>query len=605
MARRIGAGVSVLIATLFSYVALHSQSTPPASQNPPSQQKPGPALETATVLKTVTRMVVIDVVATDHKNKPVTDLKAGDFTVLENGKEQQIKVFSFQHPTPGDPTMTVRAETDAPPNLFTNVPRYSVNTALNVILLDGLNTTMPNQSYVRQQMLKYLEKLPEGQPVSVYTLSTHLRLLQDFTTDPEVLKEAVKKLKGTASPLLDNPAGGPDESLQPNGSFDGGSLAPSLSDSLSRFESERTSFQTDLRVKYTLAALSSLAHSLAGYPGRKNLIWISESFPINIDPDFTLGGDAFSSSRNYSEEIASTADSLIDSQVAVYPIDARGLAAYSYFSAANSGISNRGGNGRAGNMARNGPNMAAALSRESANLQAVHGTMQDLAYKTGGKAFYNRNDIDGAIRNSIDDGSTYYTLAYYPDNKDWNGKFRKIQVKVNRDGVALRHRDGYYAVNPVVLAARVQKEKHDDSAFGRALSLDYPVATALLFRAGVLSPSEQTQNKVMVNFAIDPHAISFDSQNDGLQHAEVECVVQVFSQKGKPVKSEGAKVTASLKPETFNKLMKDNVFPCQKSFDLPAGSYLLRLGVRDDRSGLVGSTNANVTVAAAAGSGDK
>jgi len=216
-----------------------------------------------------------------------------------------------------------------------------------------------------------------------------------------------------------------------------------------------------------------------------------------------------------------------------------------------------------------------------------------MAERTGGQAFYNRNDIDGAIRRSIENGSTYYTLAYYPANKDWNGKFRKIQIKTERAGIKLRHRLGYYAVNPTSFAE--QNHKQQAEVFGEALSLDTPVATGLLFQAAVLPPSDKTENKVLVNFAVDPHAISFESKADGLEHASVACAVQAFA-KGKSVKIWSSTITASLKPETFKRVMQ-STFPCHQSLDLPAGSYVLRLGVRDENTGLLGTANAKVTVA--------
>jgi VWFA-related protein len=558
----------------------------------PGEQSPA-AFESATVLKAVTRLVVVDVVATDKKGNAVTDLERADFTVLEDGNEQQIRVFSFEHPVMPAAGAAAQPAFNLPPNVFTNVPQYNPKSALNVVLLDGLNTTLPHQAYMRDQMIHYLQKMPEGQPVAIYTLGSKLTLLQDFTSDPEVLKEVVKRLKGHVSPLLDEPTGGPPVELLPPGLADSGQIPEQMLQAMMRFEAERTSFQTDLRVTTTLTALAAIARSLSGYPGRKNLIWISEAFPVSIDPNMELSGDVFAGTRNYGLEIAATADAMTDAQIAIYPIDARGLVAPSVFDASNTGRDRFGRSmGRPGRM-------ATAISNESAQLQAVHGTMQDMAERTGGKAFYNRNDIDGAIRRSIEDGSTYYTLAYYPTNKDWNGKFRKIHVNVNRPGVKLRHRMGYYAVDPKIFVE--QNKKMQATLFGEALNLDSPVSTSLKFKARVLPPSEQTQNKVLVSFGLDPHAITFDSQNDGLQHAVVDCVVQAYSAKGKLLKTESSTITASLKPDTYSNVMR-TYFPCQQTIDLPAGSYFLRLGVRDDRTGLLGTASARVTVAEASGS---
>ena len=590
-------GIFILIFLLC--MGAQAQSTPPASQPSSSakqttaQPQPQSAYESATVLKTITRMVVVDIVATDRRDHLVPDLTAADFTVLEDGKEQEVKIFSFQHPTPTLASAAAQKPAELPANIFTNVPRYSANSALNVILLDSLNTTLPNAAYVRDEMLKYLAKIPEGQPVAVYTLGGKLQMLQDFTSDPALLKEAVKKFKAHASPLLDNPSGGPGTQIVPTGFFDSGMVPQQMQQAMQQFEDERIAFQTDIRIRHTLDALNLLGRNLSGYPGRKNLIWISEAFPINIDPDLSLTGDSFAGMRNYASQIAQTADALIDAQVAVYPIDARGLVGSSLYDAANTG---RDQFGRG--IGNNGARLGTTLSNESAQLQSVHGAMREVAERTGGKAFYNRNDIDGAIRSSIDDGSSYYTLAYYPSNKDWNGKFRKIQVKVQRAGVRLRHRQGYYAVNPKTFVDKTQQQQ--DSVFAQALNLDVPISTALLFRAGVLQPSEKTENKTLVNFVMDSHAINFEAENDGLQHASVQCVVQAFTDKGKQIKTEATTITAALKPDTFKKIIQQSSFPCQQPIDLPAGTYLLRLGVRDNHTGLIGTANAKVTIAAAA-----
>jgi VWFA-related protein len=561
----------------------------PAAQSPQSPAQPQPVYESATVLKATTRLVVIDVVATD-KGRAVTDLQRNDFKVFEDGKEQEIKVFALQQPsfTAGAKATSARNLT-LPEGTFTNVPQSKLDNTLNVVLLDALNTTAPNQAYVRQQMINYLRKMPEGQPVAVYLLSGKLTLLQDFTTDPEVLQEVLRKFKGKISPLLDNPTGGPDVELLPPGAVDSGLVSDQMLQSMMSFEQERMAFQTDLRTTYTLNALKAISRSLAGYPGRKNLVWISEAFPLSIDPNLELTLNSFAGTRNYSNQLAEAADALTDAQVAIYPIDARGLATSSLFDASNSGRDKFG-------RVRTGPRMGAAINAESAQLQQVHATMQDMAERTGGQAFYNRNDIDGAIRRSIEDGSTYYTLAYYPANKDWNGKFRKIQVKTERAGIKLRHRLGYYAVNPTSFAE--QNHKQQAEAFGEALSLDTPVATGLLFEAAVLPPSAKTENKVLVNFAVDSHAISFESRADGLEHASVACAVQAFA-KGKSVKIWSSTITASLKPDTFKRVMQ-STFPCHQSIDLPAGSYVLRLGVRDENTGLLGTANAKITVAQSA-----
>ena len=199
----------------------------------PSARRPA-EFESSTVLKATTRLVIIDVVASDARGHAVTDLKPNDFTVLEDARLQNIRAFGFQHPVPRSANAV---EPKLPPNVFTNIPRFQQTSALNVVLLDALNTSLPNQAYARQQMIKYLEKMPADQPIAVYTLGTKLRMLQDFTSDPNILKEVVKNYKGQASPLQESPAGGPDVEMFPPGVFE--SLPAEVQQGLEQFEAER------------------------------------------------------------------------------------------------------------------------------------------------------------------------------------------------------------------------------------------------------------------------------------------------------------------------------------------------------------------------------
>src|SRR6476661_2450867 len=213
-------------------------STPANSAQAPTKEKDQnrePVYESATVLKSITRLVVVDVVATD-KEGAVTDLKQDDFSILEDGKEQKIRVFNFQQPHANPPGTAAVAASKPPENVYSNAARFSASSALNILLLDALNTNLPHQAYVRDQMIRYLEKMPEGQPVAVYMLSTKLTLLQDFTDDPAVLRKVAKELKTKTSPLLDNPAGGTDTELLPAGLADSGLVPAQMMSAMESFE---------------------------------------------------------------------------------------------------------------------------------------------------------------------------------------------------------------------------------------------------------------------------------------------------------------------------------------------------------------------------------
>jgi VWFA-related protein len=559
-------------------------AAPPANQtspNPPDAE-----------LKVTTRMVVVDVVATDNKGVPVPDLKADDFTVQEEGQEQPVRVFSFHQP---DQVANTAAVTPAklPAGYFSNTPQYKTNGALNVLLLDSMNSTLLNQASMRDAMIKFLEKLPAGQPIAIYLLGNKLTLIQDFTSDPDLLRKAIAGMKRQGSKALDNAAGTTRMADMPVGSVAFATMmdVPQIKARLEEFHDQRTAAQADYRVRFTLDALNSLARSLAGYPGRKNLVWISETFPFFI----VLDKITSQNNRDFSRDIANTGNVLSNAQVAIYPVDARALMGNSDYSVGN----DPNPIGAPASMTttlegETGKNM----NREADDRMASRSTMNDLAEKTGGRAFYNTNNIEGAVRHSLEDGSTYYTLGYYPGNKIWDGKFRRITVRVARPGIKLHYRVGYFAIEPQSYAKLDAAQKTDDLA--RAMSLEFPVSTALLFQAMVVPPSAENKNKVLVNYAVDPHALTFESGTDGLQHASVDCAVIVYSTKGETVQALSNTMVAALKPEEYKRVMQKS-FPCRQSLDLAPGQYLFRLGVRDSRTGLIGTLNAPVTITPSSG----
>jgi VWFA-related protein len=580
--------LALTAAVAFAMSCFAQQSAPapvaPPKDAPAVAQAQQPAYETSTVLKVKSRLVVVDVVARDGKGVAITDLKQEDFTVLEDGKEQKLRIFSFQHPDDSVAAAPPQAPANGM-NVVDNLPHFQAGRALNVVLLDALNTSRLNQVSMRQAMIKFLETLPANEPIAVYLLSDRIHLLQDFTTDPAVLKNVVRSFKGSNSPLLTVSAdGSPIAPVLPGVAQ---SLPPQMAAQIKEFQDQMTVDATDQRVQATLAALNTLSRTLSGYPGRKNLIWLSETFPFDVMLT-SISGRSSLNSRNYSPAIARTGNMLSDSQVAIYPLDARGLAGTGIFNVANE-VNQNGATLRG--------SMGSQMDRESDDRMAAHGTMNDLADRTGGRAFYNRNDLDGALRDSITDGSTYYTLGYYPENKDWNGGFRNIQVKLKRGGVKLRYRIGYFAVDTAAFAKLNPKQQ--DQEFDDALSLNVPISTALPFQALVMPPSAKTQNKMIVNYHVDPHALSFEASNDGLQAVNMECAVRVFPKKNldKPIATEAQKMGGALNADAYAKIMK-GFFPCRDQLALQPGDYLLRLGVRDNVTGLIGTANASLTIPA-------
>jgi VWFA-related protein len=189
--------------------------------------------------------------------------------------------------------------------------------------------------------------------------------------------------------------------------------------------------QLDVRVQETLDALRTLARHLAGYPGRKNLLWISSSFPIAVTPDIDL---FFAGVRNYQDQVAKVANALADAKVAIYPMDPGGLQVQSSFQASTRMRGNPG-------YGRN--SVGRRIEREDQSRFNRQGSMQSLADETGGIICVNNNDLGDCVRKAVNDGSSFYEIAYYPDSSNWQGEFHKITVKSAKSGVRLAYRRGY------------------------------------------------------------------------------------------------------------------------------------------------------------------
>ncbi len=559
-------------------------STPITAQQPTPASPQSPAEAPTTVIRTTTRMVVLDVVATDKRGNPVTDLKATDFTVLEKDKEQTIKSFSLEQPAsaPGQPSASPSA-IKFPPNVFSNIKFTQVPKTLNVILLDALNTTVPNQSYVRQQMINLLDTMPAGQLTAVYTLNDDLRLLQDFTSDPQVLKQVAKNFRPQRSFVPDNATGGPRDELLSPGALVNNPLAAGIQQSMTRFLANKAEYNFNTQFRMTSQALQAIAHMLAAYTGRKNIIWISGGFPLRFLPE---NGKQRDTCGEPCQMLRNTYNTLVDTRVAVYPVDATGLVV----------VGLRGmdaGYDSVGNLEGHpGPAYARVMSSQYDQFAETHRAMEDMAARTGGKAFYNRNDVGMAIQNGITDGSTYYLVGYYPSDKNWNGDFRKLQVKVNRPGINLRYRPGYYAIDK---QGEAQDSKSRNSELVEAMSLSTPPSTMLFFTATLAPPSAQAANKLVVNYSLDAHAINFEQSADGLRHASVGCYVRAFKEDGTPVKAARQLPVVALTPDIYQLVMKA-AFPCNIEMELPPGKYLLRFAARDERTGMMGTADGSVTI---------
>ena len=379
------------------------------------------APKSAGTFSTTSRNVVLDVIVTDSTGKPIHGLTAHDFTILESGTPQHIK--GFEEHRPDAPSSKPTTPLQLPADTYTNYVSSTEPGAVNVILFDSLNTDRPALVSARRQLLSYLSRLPDNARVALFTLDGELHLIHGFTDDNRALMEAAEGLSSSPNPVMRKARDVTDELAIARSTK---IVEGPMYGKLSRFLWTEYDGRVESRTAVTMEALNQLARTLAVFPGRKNLIWISGGIPF--DPSDT------------DPQMQKTAALLSATQIAVYPIDVRGIAWLGADGAANSKdvFGPRGGD-------------YTERSGQGVELSQIHETMQNVAQLTGGHAYFNNNDIPVQIQDVIESGSNYYTLAYRPENQQWNSKLRKVSVKSSQANVKVRCRPGYCG-RPVRLA---------------------------------------------------------------------------------------------------------------------------------------------------------
>jgi VWFA-related protein len=580
MARKLGA---LLLGAAF---VAHGQSAPPDAS-------PG-----FVTLKQTVKNVLVDVVVTDKNGQPVKNLGKEHFQVMEDGVPQQISFFEEHQ---ADAAQAPPAHPlQLPPNVYTNFTTVPDTRPALVLLLDSLNTPTADQAKVRMAMLDFLKQIPAGTHIAVFTLSNRLRLLQGFSGDPAALMAALADPKSwpKQSHLTDDVGQDTYADAMPKLGIGGSSAFSGAGDLMARFVADEQDFRMDERVRTTLDAFNSLSAYLSALPGRKNLIWFSGSFPLGLTPNLPVpqGFDpakfqteGLNSGRSYDEELHKASDLLQLARVSVYPVAAGGIGSPpSMFNVSQNN-----------NGSLHSPSaMMNQTARESGEEIAEHSTMDTLAEDTGGRAFYSTNDLAGAIRSISQLGANYYTVAYVPKDSDYNGKFRKLAIKVDEPKVKLDYRRGYYADDP----AKSGKDKlaHQERT-ASVLLRGAPEESQIVFKVRV-APTEGAAPapngaamRYSVNWVADLHGVALPMASNGMRHGGLELVVVAYDDEGKSRNSTTNVASLILKPEEFASYLKTGL-QFHQELDLPKGLVYLRVAIVDTTNNHAGATEIPLTV---------
>ncbi len=329
-----------------------------------------------------TRVVEVPVFATGSGDKTVDDLRAEDLLLFDNKQPQTIATLEkFGESEKFGENDKFR---ETPGNAAAPRPEYSV------VLLDALNTDWSNQIYSREAVIKTLDALPPGSHIAIFALGDTLHLLHDFSTDTASLRASVDHYDGER-PFwgADNPFWGPAGPVNPLAAqYSSAEIARGAQTN----PDSGAGLAQEQRIFNTFDALAEIARIMQKAPGRKNLLWVSNAFALT----------------KFHQDAARAMEILNGAGLILYAIDPRGIL----------------------------PSLRA---------EANDDTMKELTEQTGGRTFYNNNDVASLLRTAFDDSRSGYVLTYAPRDYIEDGSHHEVRLKTTRKGVTLRYRPGYVA----------------------------------------------------------------------------------------------------------------------------------------------------------------
>lgn len=494
--------------------------------------------------------VIVDVVVTDASGRPAHGLGKRDFTIVEGGKKQTI--LSFDVHEFGAGAMFVPKPATLPVNTFSNVQVMPEQGPLYVLLLDLYATLPDDQPNARQQLLKFIRSKPEGARFAIFVLSDGLYLVQGFTQDRDKLYAAVD---------LERP--------KPH--------VPRI-------------YINNYNDVDFVTVFRSIADYLDGLPGHKNVIWFSGRFPL---PVFATDGQ----DPVYQAKVVETLRGLAQTQIAIYPVDVRGVVA-----------------------------LVGPATHKLAILQDDYQIEDEIARVTGGHAFYSRNDLSTVLSEATNLGGNYYSITYSPSNVSFDGKLRHIQVHLSKKGYILEYRSSYYArapEQPALPTNNDAKARSEASTQRRPTDSLYanmqhgaPTSREILFQVHVyplgpptLATPEQTANLAVENAYFRLRKKKHPDKD--IPPVKLQTYFLDYSVLGKvPVieialaayDGDGVLLNADIEhtvpPNTSTKETSGaKVYRIQDRFDAPIGASYIRLAVRDVTTDRIGALEFSLPLA--------
>lgn len=524
-----------------------------------AQQAPAPAPADAPAQPPITfraeiNYVEVDARVLDKQGAFVKDLTAADFEVLEDGKPQKVDAFSFVNLPVARQERPLFAKAPIESDVVTNLDGYDGR--VYVLVLDDQHTNPLRSQRTKAAARTFIQRyIGANDMAAVVYSSGRSDVAQEFTSSQKRLLAAVDKFMGRKirSSTLERL----DEEQRTRDTRQQGDRIDDPMDQ-ERAYTARTTFDS----------LRNLANYLAGISGRrKAIIYFSEGVDYDIYDVFGSNGNASAVQQASRDAVAAATRA----NVAIYGIDPRGLGAGSDDTIEVQDLPQD----SSLNLGMSSFNDEARRSQDS---------LRVLSSETGGFAVVNQNDLASQFEKVVADNSQYYLLGYYSNSTKRDGKFHKIEVKVNRPGLTVRSRKGY--VN-----ARTSAPPKDDGK------------TAPELRAALLSPLPMTALPLALNAAVfkgpeGKGAVVLSTllggrdlplvEKNGTFTNDIEVVLSVADYAGKNYPGDRSTLTLALKPDSVPRLRAGG-FRILNAIDLPPGRYLLRAAAREGNGKTAGS----------------
>jgi VWFA-related protein len=443
--------------------------------------------------RATTRLVELTVTALDKKGQAVTDLRAEDFTIQDNGKVRPVTFFKYDGEPSAEPAIL-----PLPPGVFSNRADLSPGPPRNVtaFVLDELNTPTLQNMRVRATATRYLNALAPRTRVAIFYLGTRLRILHDFTDDADSLRKRIEQAV-LAMPLTYETdfSRSVIEAEQFVDMFKGDPAMEQLAEEMKRTQLEQemllNAASRRARLETTLAAMESLGQHLAGIPGRKNLVWISGGISM-LSVTGAMGMGPHGSIESFEDKVRQTSQRLAQQGVVLYIVDAKGLDSATMMTAESIGAVPMRGRGR----------FEPQQDAETVSSDATP-AMEMLSSITGGRYLRNSNDLMDGFKKAASDLEGSYTLGFYvtdsPDNK-WH----TLKAGVKRTGVSLRHRKGYLAEADAATSALWTNEK-------AMAVIANPIGSSAVQVTAGFGPAPGEPGMLQVNLRIETGSVQFQT----------------------------------------------------------------------------------------------